>query len=106
MEMKKPRLLISEARDLIRKAERIEAKARDDPRLFGFASINRSLAKNGLLDADGILAQMGKPVSARALGRAAMEQYRKAMEDYWKAAHASPKELETLEAELAREGLL
>ncbi len=102
---KTPRQLISEARVLIKKAGVIEAKAEGDPRLFAFASINRSLARNNLIDADIALAPR-KPQSALVIRKEMIKQYRKAKEDYWRAQHASPKELRELEEELGREGLL
>ena len=104
---KTPRQLVHEARDAIKKAAIIEEMAKTDPRLFGFASISRSVARDSLIDAS-ILLDKIKPKSSHALIVEARRQGGRALEDYQnhQGHYASAEEVDALSNMLRRENLL
>ena len=101
-----PRKLLHQARRLIEISERIESRAEEDPRLFGFASIKRSLARDNLCTA-AILLEQTKPKTAKVLLKESVKQGDLALEDYerHKGHYATNEEIQALEDELWKDGL-
>ena len=103
-------ILLREARELIRKADAIEEKSRNDWLYLHFAVAHRSLASDMLADAGALLSPFWQD-GAQALINQALNQGRRALEAYnagrdSRPARRSGNETLSVEKELKDTGLI